>query len=271
MSDRRTFLRPIPILAAASLLVGLAASPTLAAPPSNDDRGDATVIGALPYHDSSDTSEATPQDADPDCSSGPDDPTVWYSFTPAVSGRYGVSTYGSDYDTTLLVATPNGGGLDIVDCNDDTSGVASAVIWQATAGQEYLIMAGSCCGELGGDLELLLRKDPRRVRVTDVTIAATGTVNRQGGAVIRGRVECQRPAGADGFLSLRARQEAGRFFIRGGNEVGLRCDRQWSVRVRGDIGRFAPGRVAVAVEAFVCSAFGCDGDTGRRTVRLVAP
>lgn len=267
MSREGMFLRTIRVLAMGALLVGALAAPAAAAPPSNDDRGDAATVGALPFKTTLDTSDATPQGNDPECSTGDDNPTVWYSFTPSVSGRYGVSTFRSDYDTTLLVAMPNNGGLDIINCNDDTAFLSSAVIWQAQAGQEYLIMVGACCGDRGGTLRLELRKDPRRVRA-EVTIAKRGIVNRKGGAVLRGRVECQHPAGAAGFLTASIVQSAGRFLFRGNTEIGLRCNRAWQARMPGNLGRFAPGPASARVEIFVCSAFGCDGDTARRTVRL---
>jgi len=268
MSERGVFLRTVRIVAMATFLLGALAAPAAAAPPANDDRGDAATVGALPFKMTVDTSEATPQDNDPDCSNGPNDPTVWWSFTPSESGRYGVTTFRSEYDTTLVVAMPNAGGLDIVDCVDDTGALlSSSLIWHAEAGQEYLIMAGSCCGEQGGLLRLELRKDPRRVNA-QVTIAGKGVVNRKGAAVIHGRVECQHGAGAEGFLGASITQVSGRLVFRGSRETGLRCDRGWVARMPGNIGRFAPGRATARGEILACAAFGCDSDTERRTVRL---
>jgi hypothetical protein len=268
------FLRVVRIVAMAALLLGAVAVPASAAPPSNDDRGDAATIGSLPFKITLDTSEATPQDNDPECSGGEfSNPTVWYSFTPSESGRHGVSTFGSRYDTTLVVAMPNNGGLDIIDCNDDAEfGVFSTIIWPAVAGQEYLIMAGSCCNDSGGTLKLELRKNPFRHRVSaNVTIARSGVVNRSGAAVIHGRVECTSGAGARGNLVARISQADGRFLFRGSTETGLRCNQPWLARMKGNIGRFAPGSATVRVDAVACSAFGCDEDTARRTVRLKAP
>jgi hypothetical protein len=267
------FLRVVRITAMAALLVGALAVPTSAAPPSNDDRGNAATVGSLPFKVTLNTSEATPQDNDPECSGGPVNPTVWYSFTPSEGGRYGVSTFGSRYDTTLVVAIPNNGGLDIVECNDDTDfGVFSTIIWQAVAGQEYLIMAGSCCNDPGGTLKLELRRKPFSKRIdVEVTIARNGIVNRSGAAVIHGRVECARGAGARGGLVARITQADGRFLFRGSTETGLRCNQPWLARMKGNIGRFEPGPATARVEVFACSAFGCDQDTAGRTVRLKAP
>jgi len=270
MSERDVFKRSIGIVAVTMLLLGAVAAPALAAPPANDDRGAATVIGSLPFDDSIDTSEATPQANDPDCASDVNNPTVWYSFTPNETRRYRAFTDGSDYDTTLLVARVGSGGLDVIDCNDDFNDLTSQVTWRGVAGQEYLIMAGACCGDDGGSLQVHVRRAPPRVNVT-VSIDARGIVNRMGGAVVRGHLSCRNGANAEGGISVRVRQTAGRFFIRGFGERGLRCNRDWRVRARGDIGRFAPGRATVAVEATACNGSGCDTDTERRTVRLVKP
>ena len=260
-------MRAISIGAVSLFLVGAIVSPALAAPPANDDRGNAKVVGPLPYQDSIDTSEATPQVSDPDCVSGPDNPTVWYSFTPGEDGRYGASTFGSDYDTTLFVGTPDNGGFNVIDCSDDTVGLSSSVVWQAQAGTEYLIMVGACCGSPGGQLEFVLRRNPP-VPAIQVSIAARGSINRFGAAIIRGQTRCNNAAGAQGFIEVSVRQTAGRFFIRGEGGAGLRCNRSWRVRAQGNIGVFKPGKVRVRATAFVCGAFACGDDQASRTVRL---
>jgi hypothetical protein len=271
MSTRASFVRAGQVATASLVLVVSLAIPVAAAPPANDDRGDATVIGSLPYQVTLDTTEATPQAGDPDCFSGPGNPTVWYSFTPAQGGTYGVSTVGSDYDTTLLVGTPGGGGIDVIDCNDDGAPDAtSVVLWDAQAGQEYLIMAGACCGGNGGQLQLQLRRDPPLPRL-NVSVAPRGSVNRFGAAVVRGRLECSRAGGGGAFVEVSVKQRAGRFLIQGGSGTDARCDGFWTVRVAGSIGRFAPGDVAVRALAGACGTFGCGEDVARRTVRLTRP
>jgi hypothetical protein len=260
--------RSLQVAAGTTVLVASMAIPVAAAPPGNDDRANATVIGSAPYQVTLDTTDATPQAGDPDCATGPDDPTVWFSFTPAQAGTYGVSTVGSDYDTTLVVATPGGGGLDIVDCNDDAGPRGSSVIlWDAVAGQEYLIMAGSCCGSPGGQLELALRRDPTVPRVR-VSVAPRGTVNGFGAAVIHGRLECFGGGGRLAFLDVNVRQRAGRFIIRGDTGTDTRCGQRWKVRVPGGIGIFKPGVVPVRVSADGCGTFGCGNDIGKARVRL---
>jgi hypothetical protein len=252
--------------AVVALLVSLLATPVAAAPPSNDDRGDATTIGSVPFSDSVDTTEATDQASDIDCGGN----TVWYSFTPSVSGRYVALTLGSDYDTMLAVAAVTGGGLDVIGCDDDGGReLDSRIIWSAQAGQEYLIMAGTCCGggEGGGNLEFSLERAPRKPQVS-ISIAARGFVNRMGGAVVHGRVECRHAAGARGSVSASVRQPVGQLYIRGYGEKWLFCDHMWRLRIRGDIGRFRAGRVTVRASAELCNDGGCDFDRERRIVRL---
>lgn len=270
MVTPRQSLRFIPAGILALALVGTMGATASAAPPANDDRSAAAEVGTLPYTDSRDTAEATPQNNDPDCFSGAGAPTVWYSFTPSRNGLYGATTRGSDYDTTLLVAARNdGGGLEIIDCSDDAVDDAqySTVVWQAQAGQEYLIMVGSWLGTPAGALEFRLVRNPRVPRV-NVTVANKGTINKFGAAVIRGRVKCSDAGGAAPFVEVTVKQKAGRFIIRGFGWTQARCNQPFRVRVPGNIGPFARGKVTARALAGVCSTFGCGFDEARQTVKL---
>src|SRR5262245_42855687 len=77
----------------AALASGLAA-PSAAAAPANDDIGSPSVVGALPWTDSQDTTEATTGASDPDfCFGGTQDQaTVWFEFTAGQSRRYVATT-----------------------------------------------------------------------------------------------------------------------------------------------------------------------------------
>jgi len=262
-------LRCIPAGTLAIILIGSMGGAASAAPPANDDRSEAVVVGALPFTDGRDTSEATPQDNDPDCFVGRGAPTVWYSFTPSQGGRYGATTRGSDYDTTLLVAARNdGGGLEIIDCNDDAEdGQHSSVVWQAQAGQEYLLMVGSWAGTPAGALEFRIVRNPPVPRV-NVTVAKKGTINKFGAAVIRGRIKCSNAGGAAPFVEVVVKQNAGRFVFRGIGGTQARCNQPWRVRVPGNIGSFARGKVTARALAGACSTFGCGFDEARQTVKL---
>src|SRR5262245_7560581 len=77
---------------------------TALAQPSNDGCSAATVISALPYVDTRDTTAATTDLNDPThsntCGSGTQDSnSVWYRFTPSTSGLVSATTFASSYDT----------------------------------------------------------------------------------------------------------------------------------------------------------------------------
>ena len=153
-------------LVAVSLVVAPVA---LAAAPGNDAVENATLVASLPFTDGPyDTTEATTAASDPGfCfdAGSPDAASVWYSFTPTVSGPYQADTFGSDYDTTLSVGAVIGTSqVEAVACNDDLGGLQSAAAWDAEAGITYLILVGTCCGggvvgEAGGGGTLAFHLD----------------------------------------------------------------------------------------------------------------
>lgn len=285
------------------VLVGLVATFALALPvsvlaaaPANDDSGAAKVVGALPYADGPyDTTEATTAASDPafcnDPAGSPDSSTVWYSFTPAEAGAFLADTFGSDYDTTLYVGTPDGtGGIDVIACNDDAFDLQSAVVWQADAGTTYLLMVGTCCGggvigEAGGGGTLEFHVDVAPPPPTiDLTVDARGSFTSSGSAIIRGTIACTGiVAGGggggvviqdttEGMISLDLRQRVGRFVIRGfGSGFDGSCSADptaWSIEVAGDNGTFAGGSVAVDAFASGCGPVECTDVSVSRTVRL---
>ena len=88
-----------------------------AAPPSNDDFNNATLIAGLPFTDSTDISEATTDGADPSpCGNYPNN-SVWYRYTPATSGVIQINTAGSSYTTAVGVFTGDSGMLYQVNCS----------------------------------------------------------------------------------------------------------------------------------------------------------
>jgi hypothetical protein len=142
-------------------LIVAATGPTAAAPPANDDIDDAVGITTAPFRATLDTSEATPAEADPECSTGVANPTVWFRISPVEEGIYGVSTFGSEFDTTLVIGTQGEAGFEVLACNDDAGGPTSAIVGPVEAGVEYLIMVGACCDQPGGRLELQIIEDPQ--------------------------------------------------------------------------------------------------------------
>ena len=122
--------------------------------PANDDFDDAVVITTL-FTDHLNTSEATTaaDDPIPSCAEGGQGPTVWYAFTPSHSKRIEVNTFGSDYDTDLVIYTGTRGDLTEIACNDDAgNSVQSKVVFDAVAGETYFIMVGAFDSGPGGNL-----------------------------------------------------------------------------------------------------------------------
>ncbi len=146
------------------------------APPSNDDCTGAIAIPAPP--DTStievtapvDITDATPQDVDETIMScATVDRTVWYTFTPTISGQYVISSCGTTatgdtvYDTVIAVydstaGCPSGGAQ--LACSDSaacSTAVAGApytdqgtVAPILAAGTTYYVVAGHWSQDLGG-------------------------------------------------------------------------------------------------------------------------
>ena len=255
----------------------------LAAAPGNDDIGSPTTVGSLPYADGPyDTTEATTGPTDPsfcfDPGGSPDRSTVWYSFTPTVSDRYGADTFGSDYDTTLYVGTANGaGGIDVIACTDDTNGLQSAVRWDALAGTTYLLMVGTCCGggvvgEAGGGGTLEFHVDIAPPPPTvDLTVDGMGSFTPSGTATIRGTIAC---SGDVQFveISVELSQRVGRLVIHGfGGLFDAGCPTiptPWSIDITSADGKFLGGAVQVNAFVFACNGFECADDFVSRSARL---
>lgn len=127
---------------------------TLSAP-ANDDFANAVVVTKVPFTRTVNTSEATTaaDDPIPSCAEGGQGPTVWFAFTPRTSKRIEANTFGSDYDTDLVVYTGTRGNLAEITCNDDAgNGVQSKVVFDAVAGTTYFIMVGAFASGPGGNL-----------------------------------------------------------------------------------------------------------------------
>jgi hypothetical protein len=268
--------RVVASLGTAVIVMTALAAPVSAAPPGNDDIANPTVVGAVPYSDGpDDTTEATTGATDPTfCFGEPDRSTVWYSFTPASSGHYAADTFGSDYDTTLYVGTPDGaGGIDVIECNDDAQDLQSLVSWEATAGTTYLLTVGTCCGggvvgEAGGGGSLVFHLDvaPPPPTLT-ITVDGTGSFSRYGVATIGGSISC---TDADEVqIDADATQRVGRFLIRGFGSTVVDCSAsRWSMDIFGETGKFLGGPISVNVFAFACGTVECTDAFVSRTVHL---
>jgi Zn-dependent metalloprotease len=87
---------------------------------------------------------------------GDDSSDVWFTYTPNLSGPYEISTFGSNFDTTLVVYDGCGGAN--LYCDDDTIGLSSQVDAVLTSGQPYLIRVAGFAGSVG-DIVLSVEYD----------------------------------------------------------------------------------------------------------------
>src|SRR6266540_2967439 len=139
---------PLAVLAALPVVVALAQSPTptpTQLPPLNDEIVGAFVVQLSPtYTNTQDTTGATFQlGSEPQhCSLASH--SVWYSFTPDQDGTVKITTFGSNYDTTVAAYTGSTFlDLSLIKCNDDTGdGFQSAINFSVTANSVYLIQIG---------------------------------------------------------------------------------------------------------------------------------
>lgn len=109
--------------------------------PGNDDIANATVISALPYSDTLDTSEATSNASDPysQCTSNYPEATVWYVFTPPQDVPIEVSTAGSSYRTVMEAFSGSPDNLSYFGCVDGSGSLYA----QLAAGTTYYFMIGA--------------------------------------------------------------------------------------------------------------------------------
>ncbi|MCC6320978.1 MAG: hypothetical protein IT438_06010 [Phycisphaerales bacterium] len=94
--------------------------------------------------------------------------TVWYTFTPAVSGAYTLNTCGSSFDTLLALYTGACGSLTEVACNDQSGAAGNTAcpnsslnsripVIQLAAGTPYRVLVGAWgVAPTGGNYTLLV-------------------------------------------------------------------------------------------------------------------
>ncbi len=264
---RKLGTRALPAAVAATLAAALMTAPVAAVAPANDDVDDATVIAALPYTNSQDTTEATADPDDPECVG--DDHSVWYSFTPTDDLEVLADTLGSDYDTTLSVYTGPVDALVQVACNDDSSGLQSRVLFNAEAGVRYLFMIGSFGSGPGGALVLNVDEAPPPLQMAEIHVRKVGQIDAAGVAIIRGRVICLGEATVSILGTVRQRRAGTVAVSTFAKVVECEGNTRWRAKAIGETARFKPGRIRVIAAA---TAVGVRGETIRdraaRWVRL---
>jgi hypothetical protein len=128
------------------------------AAPANDNLGGAPVVSAVPYSDSRSTAGATIQSGERHPSCAPPRATVWYELRLADPTPISVSTYGSNFDTTLAVWTSPSRSFPAftaLQCNNDMGTRKQSMLgWVAEPGVRYFLQVGGVTGSVTGNLKL---------------------------------------------------------------------------------------------------------------------
>jgi len=259
------------LCATGSLLV-LAASPALAAAPSNDTFAGAAAIGAIPFNTSLDTTEATTDaddvSANTNCGAPATDASVWYSFTPSADIGIVADVSSSTYSAGAIVVTGTPGSFELQACGP------GAVAFFATAGTTYylLLFDDQLDGSgNGGVLNLTVAEIPPPPSI-DVTVNPRASFNAHTGeATLSGTVLCTGEA-LFSFLDIELSQKVGRVAtIRGFTSLEVVCDgvvHPWSAIITPESGEFRGGKGASVTFAVACGAFECGLDFEERKVQL---
>ena len=115
--------------------------------PANDDIEDSLVIDSQTGTVTADSSDAGDESWEEDLLGSA---SIWWEWTAPVGGVLSVDTFGSGYDTTLSVLLGSSpGDMEVLDSNDDTSGLQSRVEFNAVAGESYMIRVAGYRGATG--------------------------------------------------------------------------------------------------------------------------
>ena len=244
--------------------------PVLAAAPTNDTYADRTTIGALPFQDSRDTSEATTDQTDAEANAGcgapATDASVWYELVPAADAQILVASEGSDYAVGIIAVTGGPGSFELQGCGP------GGVSISGTAGVPIAILVFDYDGVgNGGNLELSVTLAPPPPQLA-LTVDAAGTFNaRTGIATVRGTIQCT--GGEElgkNFISIQLTQTVGRFRFTGEGYGNFVCDgatHPWAFEVASASGKFSGGRATALVFAIACT-FECAEAQADRTITL---
>lgn len=161
-------------------------------PPANDSFSAAQTVYDVSGTVSGVSWNATKEIGEPDHAGNTGGASVWWTWTPSVTGTAIITTHGSGFDTLLAVytGTPLGSLTQVAaNNNDGSSGGASGVQFTARAGTVYRIAVDGVGGAEGSialdwslisqaDLSLALNSSPSSVEVgEDVALALSVTNN----------------------------------------------------------------------------------------------
>jgi hypothetical protein len=239
----------------------------LAAAPANDDVTAATVISALPFADTMDTSEATAAAGDLDCSGLEDTHTVWYAITPTTDLLLGLRTepqFAAEVSTSVASGSP--GSLSFLQCS-----FASTQPLDAKAGTTYYIQLASAGHDPGGLISFsVVQVDP-----VTITLSLDGTGRIDSGVVtVGGTLGCSRPLPPGSEVVMQGtltQRSASGWLVPFHSAVGCPTTPplQWQTTVQVLAGTFVRGKATLTATAFACDEFTCaPNETESARIRL---
>ncbi|HJQ41589.1 MAG TPA: hypothetical protein VJ831_00765, partial [Jatrophihabitantaceae bacterium] len=204
----RRVITAITVAASASALFLAAPQLASAAAPSNDTSAGATVVSALPYNQTEDTTQATTDAEDAalnaNCGAPATEASVWFTYTSPTDDTLIADVSASNYSAGLIVATGTPGNLSIQDCGPQE------LVESISAGQQLYFMAfdDTVGNGVGGTLQISISSAPPPPSFT-VTVNSVGHFNsRTGVATISGTSTC---TGGDSIdIETDLRQRVGR-------------------------------------------------------------
>ena len=118
--------------------------------PANDDFAFATSISGTSATVTGDNGSASKETAEPNHAGESGGKSLWWSWTPSVSGLVTISTAGSKFDTLLAIYTGSTVlALTQVASNDQFTDNTSQVVFMAVAGTTYAIAVDGYYGDVG--------------------------------------------------------------------------------------------------------------------------
>jgi hypothetical protein len=269
------------VLAMVLVLLGPVA-PALAAAPANDAYWNAKPMTPLPYVADVDTTQATVTSGDPDCASSSN--TVWYRFTPAVSGVYTFSAYDFYNAPIPSVGLFSGSRLSatLLACGvgwTDQDGVQFAVVrGDLEAGRTYHVGVGTYNGlsePVGGAADITVQARVYEEPHAYPALVSTRLDRRTGLVTITGTVDCTGTyagiLGASG-IDVTLRQVRSGFVARSSWSYGWEfCvgTEAWSTTLESETARaFGTGWATLTLTGGECDFFTCNHDPVQLRVRL---
>ena len=244
-------------LLAAIATSAIVAPSALAASPSNDDSGNATVLTSFPFQATVDLSQATIQGDEPWC--GGHVASVWYRFVAAAEQTLTVSVPASEPSTRICVLPDSiaAGTYRLIQPSETLDMLIDA-------GRTYFVLLGSVDPSQPATIDLDVS---RPYFDLTVTVDPTGIADRvSGGAIVGGTLTCSGPAAVTLSVRIQEKVNSKRSIDTSDNRFDIPCSTataRWQMRLYANTA-FVPGVATVSIFA----GGGDDVDTFTTTVKL---